>query len=88
MEGLGGKGFDNHLQIPEGQLEDGDGLFSVALGDRIRSNGLKVQQRKFILEIRKTFLIMRTSKHWSRLPKIGVESSSLETFKRGLDTVG
>lgn len=33
--------------------EDGHGLFSVPVGPRPRNNGLKVQQRKLNLEIRK-----------------------------------
>lgn len=53
--------------------------------DKIRSYGLKLQQKKFRMEIRKTFLSMRAFKHWKELPREGVGSPSLGVFKSRLD---
>lgn len=46
-----------------GYKEDGDRLFSG--GVRTRSNGLKFQQEKVRMDIRKNFLIARVVKYWN-----------------------
>ena len=60
-------------------------LFCVVCRDRIRSNALKLEHRKFCINMQKNFLMARVTEHWNRLPREVVESPSVEIFKTLLD---
>ena len=61
-------------------------LFSVMHSDWTRSNGLKLERRKFCTNMWKNFFMVRVTEHWNRLPREVVESSSMEIFRTWLDT--
>ncbi|XP_053250915.1 uncharacterized protein LOC128416878 [Podarcis raffonei] len=66
-------------------IEEGERLFSAAPEKRTRSNGSKLQERRFHLNIRKNFLTVRAVRQWNLLPRSVVASPSLEVFKQRLD---
>jgi len=67
--------------------KDGDKLFSKACCDRMKSNGFKLREGRFELDIKKKFFTLRVVKHWHRLPREVVEAPPLEAFKARLDGV-
>jgi len=60
-------------------------FFSKACCDSTRSDGLKLREGRFRLDIRKKLFTMRVVKHRNRSPREVVVAPSLETFKVRLD---
>ena len=56
-------------------------LFLMVHSNRTRSNGLKPEHKKFHADVWKDFFTVRVTEHWNRLPRVVVESPSMEVFK-------
>ena len=69
----------------DGRQMDEARLFSLVCNSRTRSNGLKLEPRKFNANMWNNFMV-RVTEHWNRLPREVVESSTMEIFKTCLDT--
>jgi len=65
--------------------KDGENIFSRACCDTTRSNGFKLREGRFRVDVRKNFFTIRVVKRWHRLPREAVEAPPLETFKARLD---
>ncbi|KFP30473.1 hypothetical protein N325_10049, partial [Colius striatus] len=68
-----------------GCQETGTSLFSIVAGNRTRGNGMKLEHKKFHLNIRKNYFPVEVREPWHRLPRGVVEAPSLEVFKTRLD---
>ena len=55
-------------------------LFLVVCSNRRKSNGLKLEHRKFCTNMQKNFFTVRVMEHWNRLPRGRVESP-MEIFE-------
>ena len=66
--------------------EEGQDLFSILPECRTRDHGLKLQEARFWLDVRKDFLTVRAVQQWNQLPREVVGSPTLEAFKRQLDS--
>lgn len=60
-------------------------LLSVVCCSRSRSNGLKLEYRKFHTNMQKNFFAVRVMEHWNRLHRELVDSPSTEIFKTWVD---
>ena len=55
----------NYIKVRH--VEEGGNLFTAALETRTRSNGFKLQERRFQLNSRKHFLTVRAVGRWNLL---------------------
>ena len=65
--------------------KDSDRVFRRICCDRTRSNGFKLREGRFRLDIRKKVFTMRVVKHCKRFPSTVAEAPSLGTFNVRLD---
>ncbi|PKU47102.1 hypothetical protein llap_2597 [Limosa lapponica baueri] len=77
--------INTYKYLKGGCQEDWARLLPVEPNDRTRGNEHKLEHGKFHLHVRKSFLTLRVTEHWNRLPREVVESPSLEIFKTHLD---
>ena len=70
--------------LKDSHTKEGQDLISIILECRTHSNGLKLQEARFRLNIRGNFLTVRAVQQWNQLPWEVGSSPTLEAFKRKL----
>lgn len=65
------------LPVLQGDLKDGDRIFSRACSDRRRENGCKVKESIFRSDRKMKLFVMRVKEHWNRLPRGVVDAPTL-----------
>ena len=63
----------------------GEGLFVRECSERTRSNGFKLKEGRFRLDIQKKFFTQKVVEHWHRFPREVMDAPSVEVFKVRLD---
>ena len=59
---------NKYLKGGERQMDEAK-FFLMVCSDRTRSNGLKLEHRKFCANMQKNFFMVGMTEHWSRLPR-------------------
>ena len=63
------------LPLPEGGLQESrGGTFIKAHNNSMRGNGLKLEEGRFRLDIRKKLFTVKMVRHWNRLPSGAVNT--------------
>ena len=65
--------------------QEGNQLFTWVDSNRTKSNGFKLKEGRFRLDVMGKFFTERVVRCWYRLPREAMDARSLEFFKARLD---